>query len=230
MKTLMKVLPLTVALLTASAMAADSDHTVSANIAVTSNYVWRGVTQTDDSAAVSGGIDYERASGFYAGVWSSNVDFGETGAETDLYLGYGGGSGDFSYGVGYVYYYYSGFDDVNFGEVTVDVSWKWLSAGVAYTANNEDANDSVGFEEGDVFGYLSVSGDLGEDWGASATDGYSDFDSDGTAGALESYGYWQVDVTKAVGDFGDFTWSLIKADDESGDDDSKIVVGWSKSF
>ena len=52
-----------------------SEHSVSANIGVVSNYVWRGITQTDDKAAVQGGVDYSHSSGFYAGTWVSNVDF-----------------------------------------------------------------------------------------------------------------------------------------------------------
>lgn len=60
---------------------ADSPHSFSANIGVVSNYMWRGVTQTGDQAAVQGGIDYSHASGFYAGTWASNVDWDEGAAE-----------------------------------------------------------------------------------------------------------------------------------------------------
>ena len=59
---------------------------VTGNIGATSNYLWRGTTQTNDAAAVQGGIDYAHDSGFYAGTWVSNVDFGdETSYELDLY-------------------------------------------------------------------------------------------------------------------------------------------------
>ena len=59
---------------------------VYANVAASSNYFWRGITQTQDGAAVSGGIDYSNDSGFYAGTWVSNVDFGsKTSYELDLY-------------------------------------------------------------------------------------------------------------------------------------------------
>ena len=43
------------------------------NIGVTNNYIWRGVTQSDDESAVSGGIDYSDKSGIYAGTWFSNM-------------------------------------------------------------------------------------------------------------------------------------------------------------
>ena len=48
---------------------------LSANAAIASNYIWRGVTQTDDQAAGQGGIDWGYDSGLYAGTWVSNVDF-----------------------------------------------------------------------------------------------------------------------------------------------------------
>ena len=52
----------------------------SGNVALTTDYVWRGVSQTDEGPAVQGGFDYEHESGFSAGVWGSNVDFdGDTG-------------------------------------------------------------------------------------------------------------------------------------------------------
>ncbi len=63
---------------------------VSANIGVASNYIWRGVTQTNNQAAVSGGIDYEHDSGFYAGTWVSNASWTATASqEQDIYAGFG---------------------------------------------------------------------------------------------------------------------------------------------
>ena len=50
---------------------------LSGNVALTSDYVWRGVSQTDGGPAIQGGVDYSHTSGFYAGIWSSNVDFNE---------------------------------------------------------------------------------------------------------------------------------------------------------
>lgn len=52
-------------------------HEFSANIALTTNYLFRGVSQTNDGPAVQGGFDYEFTPvGLYAGVWASNVDSG----------------------------------------------------------------------------------------------------------------------------------------------------------
>jgi uncharacterized protein (TIGR02001 family) len=62
-----------------------------ANIGVTSDYRFRGQSQTQNEPAVFGGIDYVGDNGFFAGVWASNVDFNdaaETYLEVDLYGGY----------------------------------------------------------------------------------------------------------------------------------------------
>ena len=55
----------------------------SANIALTSDYRFRGQSQGQGEPALSGGIDYAGSSGFFAGVWASNVDFNDA-AETYL--------------------------------------------------------------------------------------------------------------------------------------------------
>lgn len=132
---------------TGTAMATEG---LSANVAVGSNYLWRGVSQTDDGAAVSGGIDYASKSGFYIGTWVSNVDFGDdTNAEVDLYGGYGGSQGDFGYDVGYIYYGYPGGDDLNFSEVYASASWKYLSVGVSSLADADwdaDFGDDIYLE------------------------------------------------------------------------------------
>lgn len=79
----------------------------SANVTLTNNYMFRGVTQSDGGPAVQGGFDVS-AGGAYAGVWASSVDFSDdTTMELDFYAGYtnelGGG---WSYDVGAIYYAY----------------------------------------------------------------------------------------------------------------------------
>jgi uncharacterized protein (TIGR02001 family) len=73
---------LTASLLTSAPASAQSPWSFSANIGAVSNYIWRGVTQTGDQAAVQGGLDVGHESGFYAGTWASNVDFDEGAPET----------------------------------------------------------------------------------------------------------------------------------------------------
>lgn len=73
--------------LSAGVAEAKAEPEVSFNAAITSDYVFRGFSQTDVSPALQGGADVSLGR-FYAGVWASQVDFGdETDAEFDVYGG-----------------------------------------------------------------------------------------------------------------------------------------------
>jgi uncharacterized protein (TIGR02001 family) len=80
---------------------------LSYNVGVTSDYVFRGVSQTQNDPAVQGGVDLSSGV-FYAGVWASNVDFGadDPTAEVDLYVGVKPTVGDTSFDFGVLYYGY----------------------------------------------------------------------------------------------------------------------------
>lgn len=113
------------ALFAGSAMAADGPS-LSYNIGVTNNYVWRGVSQTMDNSALQGGVDYKNGT-FYAGAWASNVDFGPQTASTevDLYLGIAPTVGDWSFDFGAIYYAYPNecaACDFNVGELKAAVN------------------------------------------------------------------------------------------------------------
>src|SRR5210317_1616201 len=100
-----------------------------ANIGATSNYLWRGDTQTNDDAAISGGLDYSHDSGAYLGIWTCNLD---DGAETDYYAGFAGETeGGLGYDLGYIYYAYSDSGDADFAEVYGNVTVSGITAGVA---------------------------------------------------------------------------------------------------
>ena len=49
---------------------------IEANVALSTDYIFRGVTQTGNDPAISGGFDYSLDNGFYVGIWGSNVNFG----------------------------------------------------------------------------------------------------------------------------------------------------------
>jgi len=83
---------------------------VSANVGFTSDYRYRGFSQSDRKPSVNGGFDYEHESGFYAGIWGASISWLGTGsgAEIDVYGGYAGEVGMFSYDVGLLHYNYPG--------------------------------------------------------------------------------------------------------------------------
>jgi len=76
---------------------------VSASMAFSNMYLWRGQNLSPNGSVISGSIDYSHESGFYAGAWTSSETGGE---ENDLYLGFGGEAGGVSYDVSYWMYLY----------------------------------------------------------------------------------------------------------------------------
>ena len=134
-------------LLAASAISFQASATegLSANVAATNNYLWRGLEQTAGDAAVSGGIDYASDSGFYTGTWLSNA-WG--GTELDLYGGFGADINEnMSYDVGFIYFAYPDADDADFSEIYASFTFTGLTVGVAVLASAAldgiDAGDSV---------------------------------------------------------------------------------------
>ena len=90
-------------LLAGSTMASQAyANDFSANVTVTNNYIWRGLTQTENNPAVQGGVDWTSDFGLYVGTWVSNVSYAPAGVfnyENDLYAGFSGGSDTFSWDV-----------------------------------------------------------------------------------------------------------------------------------
>lgn len=238
-------------------LAAGTVHAeLSANIGITSNYIWRGVSQTQDDAAVQGGIDYSHASGFYAGTWASNVDFGTSETvdvigpggtvigsaevsredeqyELDAYFGYAGSAGRFGYDVGIIHYMYPETDgDSDFTELALSASFSALTVGAHYIFSSE-VDDGL-FAEKDLYTYASLGFDLPQSWAVSLTVGHYAFDVDGRTIDGEKldvdYTHYRADLTKSAGDYGDFMLSVSKAQEESGDDETKFVMSWMKSF
>lgn len=83
---------------------------VTGNLGLTSDYRFRGVSQTQNAPAVQGGIDYNHKSGFYVGNWNSSVSSqlytNGAGIESDLYAGFKGKFLGFDLDVGSMNYFY----------------------------------------------------------------------------------------------------------------------------
>lgn len=88
---------------------------LTANVALTSNYITNGISQTGDDPALQGGLDYEHQSGLYVGGWASNV---ELGYEADAYVGYLKVVDNLGIDVGYTSFNYT---DNNFDEDTSEI-------------------------------------------------------------------------------------------------------------
>jgi uncharacterized protein (TIGR02001 family) len=126
--------------------AAPAPSPLTGNMALYSDYRFRGISQTYLGPAIQGGFDYGHPSGFYVGNWNSSVSSlvytGGSGIEMDFYGGWKKSFGDIGLDLGFIYYYYpkaaftnaysSGTGEFDNQELYVGVSWKWLSAKLNY--------------------------------------------------------------------------------------------------
>jgi len=86
--------------------------TIGGILSMETDCVFRGISQTLEEPQLQVDINWSHKSGWYAGVWSSNTEFGGTGnsMEFDPYLGFSSTIADtnWSYDVGYWHYHFPG--------------------------------------------------------------------------------------------------------------------------
>jgi uncharacterized protein (TIGR02001 family) len=135
----------------ATAAAAQEGSSFAGSVAVTSDYIFRGISQTQNDPALQAGVTWSAGNGFYAGVWGSNVEFvagDKADIEVDFTAGYAGEVDGLTYDVGVLYYAYPGARSgtsydywegaIKLGRSFGDVSW---SGGVYYTPDNFAGTD-----------------------------------------------------------------------------------------
>ena len=193
------------------AAAADSPHSFSGNVSLTSNYVFRGISQTGGDPAIQGGLDYSHSSGFYLGTWASNVGWIEDfqgydsgNLELDLYGGYRGSfdKAGISYDLGAIKYMYpgkrAGAVDADTSEIYASVGWKWFTVKYSYYLSDGvfGIRDVVKKADGSDYWDISASLPIGETgltagahWGTFSFDNVPDAD----------YDDWKVSLTYDMG-------------------------------
>ena len=97
----------------------------------TSDYVWRGQTQTNHGSAAQASLDYNHKSGLYAGVWVSTLS--GNGSETDWSLGYAKKLGDLTLSIGGLFYHYVQNGNADTMEYNVGFEYKGYDLAVNYT-------------------------------------------------------------------------------------------------
>lgn len=194
------------------AAAADSPHTFTGNVSLTSNYLFRGISQTGGDPAIQGGLDYTHSSGIYVGTWASNVGWIEDyqgydsgNLELDLYGGYRGSFGDIAYDLGVIKYVYpgdkpAGVTDADTAEVYASVGWKWFTVKYSYAISDEvfgfgkpgGTKGASGSDYWDISASLPIGETgltAGAHWGTFSFDNYKDQD----------YDDWKVSLTYDMG-------------------------------
>jgi uncharacterized protein (TIGR02001 family) len=174
-----------------------SPHAFTANAAIASQYVFRGLAQTNGSPAIQGGADYAHASGLYAGTWASSIswftDTNPGNSATVEWDGYAGFRKSFGSGlttdVGYLRYEYPGeFPALPVGtvkpntdEVYLGLGWKWVNFKYSYAFS-----DTFGVENSDGSYYLdlTVTIPLADSWTLALHAGQQTFEGASSAALL----------------------------------------------
>jgi uncharacterized protein (TIGR02001 family) len=196
---------MTALVLLASAAVAHAEF--SGTVTATTDYDWRGVTQTAQNPALQGSLDFASDMGFHAGAWASNVDFGggDPNIEIDLYAGWGGGE-TFPWDVGIVYYTYTGESSFNFPEIYGSLGWEWITGKISYSWDFAGTSETAVYYEGNVDYPLpanfSLLGHLG----------YSDGDGIEAAYGQDNYMDWSAGIGYTWGHF-DFALKWVDGED-----------------
>lgn len=239
MKTFVHLLAGAAATLASSATLAGS---FTGNAGVTSDYMFRGVSQTG-GAAVQGGVDYAFDFGMYTGLWISNSVAGG-GNEADLYGGYGLKLGEFTLDGGLIYYAYTedtetaGAANTDYTEVFVGGQLGPAALRVFYT--NAFGGDQTGAVSGDPgkneLMYVTASVTLSLDDTLSFTPQIGFTSGDGAQDAFgDEYTDYSVTAVKALADDWSVSLAVVGSDRElpagsDNKDNPKFVVGLKRYF
>lgn len=225
----------------ATAEAPTPDFTFSGNVGLTTDYAFRGISQTDENPAIQGGFNVNHASGLYAGVWGSNVDFNEDEAdgdgatlELDVFGGFASkfGESEFGYDVGVIGYLYPGADEdrnYDYAEVYAGLTYQLFSAKYYYTNEFFAETGSAGYFD------LTANVPLANDFGVIAHVGRQNIDDNELFG-VPDYTDFRIGVNKKLAGFG-FDLSYIDTnidDDECGASldlcDGRVIFTVSRSL
>ena len=193
------------------------------DITFTSDYAFRGISQTEEAPALQGGLTLSSESGFYASVWGSNVDFLAEGTlELDVMLGWSGDlTEEWSADVGIMRYGYPNaeIDGSNFWEVYGSLSYKDLTFGLAYS------DDYYANSGNFIYLYAGYSYAITDAISLDLHVGQNEYDD-----SSASYMDWSVGLSTEVMGAG-LSLAYVDTDiDGSYLADSRVIFSISKSF
>ncbi len=182
--------------------AATANAEVSGTVTAVSDYDFRGVSLSAKDPALQASIDYAHDSGFYAGAWASNIDYGSSidgDIELDLYLGFAGETeGGMGWDVGLVWYTYP---DSSASLTASSISdYPELYAGMTFgpvEIKQWFTNDYSGTDLDALYTEMNYGFELPADFGLNLHLGYNYGD------AFDGFEYFDfaVGVSKSVGHF-----------------------------
>ena len=147
--------------------------TVGFNAALTTDYRYRGISQTRLKPALQGGADYVHGDGWYVGAWGSTIKWIEdAGGDGEIEIDvYGGKRGEFSpglapglsYDVGMLRYFYPGNklgQVAGFANAHTTEVYAQLGYGPAYIKYSHATTNLFAFVDSDNSGYLDIGANL----------------------------------------------------------------------
>ena len=153
----------------AQTKAPEPDYTLAYNIGATTDYRYRGISQTRLKPTVQGGVDFSHKSGLYLGAWGSGIKWikdggGDANIELDLYGGYKGSAGSVGYDLGVLTYQYPS-NKLNPSANTTEL-YVAGTMGPATLKYSHSVSNLFGFANSKNSGYLDLSAsfDLGNGW------------------------------------------------------------------
>lgn len=189
---------------------AAAENTYTANVMLASDYVFRGISQTQEKGAIQGGFDAVLDNGIYAGVWASNVNF-DTGArgtstEVDYYGGYSGAIGctSCSYKVGFIYYRYEGDTKFDYIEAAASLTFGGFVVGLNYSPEylGDGTTKAVGDEVDFYYPYVKYNHTLPGDIALSLHAAYNKMGEEGVfEPGQDDYSEWAVGLSKTFNGF-----------------------------
>ena len=153
----------------AQTKAPEPDYTLAYNVGATTDYRYRGISQTRLKPTLQGGVDFAHKSGFYLGAWGSGIKWikdggGDANIELDLYGGYKGSAGSVGYDLGVLTYQYPS-NKLNPSANTTEL-YVAGTMGPATLKYSHSVSNLFGFANSKNSGYLDLSAsfDLGNGW------------------------------------------------------------------
>ncbi len=233
MKTLRTIL-LGSALVAAAASPALAEG-LSGTAAVTTNYLFRGITQTLDKPTIQASIGYDFGNGFSVGAWGSGIDFGdgESTIESDYYANYALSLSDeatLTFGATYYAYPTSQSD--------WDYDYFEASAVLSYNVGFATLNGSIWYSPeffggaGDAWYFSGGATVPITDWlSASGSYGYQTVDTPFYFITKDTYSNWNLGVTGTYEKFSlNVMYSQTDLVDVGGLADAKLVATLSAAF
>lgn len=203
---------------------------VEGNVSFVSDYRFRGVSLSDETLALQGGLDASWQSGFYVGAWGSSIEpVGGSELELDLYAGYGGEIAEgVSFDVGVLVYTYPGQEDTTYVEpyasVTAMTGPAQSTLGIAYAPEQDNIGD-----DDNLYVYYAGEVPLTDAIGLSFGLGYETGAFGDPDGDDDDKIDWTLGLSLAAAGL-DWGLAYVETSEDIDDGDAQLVLSVGRAF